>query len=115
MVEENIPQLKEAVESQHGGAAAYVQSVPVKETFAGQTVWEGVVEVLEGNARLTSHLCVVVAYRGKRQAVLRHPAFGWDTVASGCGEGGDCGGSAHGEGMSLIGLRIDTLKPPHSN
>lgn len=44
-------QLKLAVESQHGGAATFVQSVPVKETFRDQTVWEGVVSVfaLEGN------------------------------------------------------------------
>jgi hypothetical protein len=48
-------QFKEAVESQHGGTATHVQSVPVKETFNGQTVWEGVVEVfdLEGNAKST--------------------------------------------------------------
>ncbi len=55
MTEEDIAQLKESVESQHGGIATHVQSVPVKETFNGQTVWEGVVEVfdLEGNARST--------------------------------------------------------------
>jgi len=44
---ENFAQLKEAVESQHGGTATHVQSVPVKETFAGQTVWEGVVHVFD--------------------------------------------------------------------
>ncbi|MBA2525304.1 MAG: hypothetical protein H0V18_05895 [Pyrinomonadaceae bacterium] len=40
-----------AVESQHGGAATLAQSVPVKETHAGGTVWEGVVHVfdLEGH------------------------------------------------------------------
>lgn len=55
MAEENISQLKESVESQHGGTATYAQSVPVKEIFNGQTVWEGVVEVfdLEGNAKAT--------------------------------------------------------------
>jgi hypothetical protein len=42
-----IAQLKESVESQHGGSATHVESVPVKETFAGQTVWEGVVEVFD--------------------------------------------------------------------
>ena len=44
-----------AIESQHGGSATHVESVPVKETFQGQTVWEGVVEVfdLEGNAKAT--------------------------------------------------------------
>ena len=52
---EGFLDLKEAIESQHGGAAAHIASVPVKETFQGQTVWEGVVEVfdLEGNAKST--------------------------------------------------------------
>jgi len=47
--------LKASIETQHGGIATYVETAPVKETFAGQTVWEGVVEVfdLEGNARST--------------------------------------------------------------
>ncbi|MGO8864894.1 MAG: hypothetical protein ACLQME_00190 [Alphaproteobacteria bacterium] len=31
----------------HGGAATLAQTVPVKETFEGKTVWEGVVHVFE--------------------------------------------------------------------
>lgn len=38
-------QLKAAVESQHGCTATLTQSVPVKETHGGKTVWEGVVHV----------------------------------------------------------------------
>ncbi|MGJ0454795.1 MAG: hypothetical protein ACR65T_16425 [Methylocystis sp.] len=55
MASTKISQLKESVEAQHGSAATYVESVPVKETFQGQTVWEGMVEVfdLEGNAKST--------------------------------------------------------------
>ena len=36
---------------QHGGQATLVQTVSVRETFQGQTVWEGVVHVfdLEGH------------------------------------------------------------------
>ncbi|MGJ0535325.1 hypothetical protein [Methylocystis sp.] len=47
--------LIEAIESQHGGIATHVESVPLKETFEGQTVWEGVVEVfdIEGNPKTT--------------------------------------------------------------
>lgn len=38
--------LKHAIESQHGGTATRLQSVPVKEeTLDGKTVWEGVVHV----------------------------------------------------------------------
>jgi len=40
-------QLKHAVESQHGGTATLVQSVPVKETFGGKMVWDGVVSVFD--------------------------------------------------------------------
>jgi hypothetical protein len=40
-------ELKIAIESQHGGRATFAQSVPVKETHAGQTVWEGVVHVFD--------------------------------------------------------------------
>ncbi|MBS0386164.1 MAG: hypothetical protein JSS00_12535 [Proteobacteria bacterium] len=44
-------QLREAIESQHGGTATLVQAVPVHEVFQGETVWEGVVHVfdLEGH------------------------------------------------------------------
>jgi hypothetical protein len=47
--------LKVAVEAQHGGNAVLIGAEPVKETFNGQTVWEGVVHVfdLEGNAKAT--------------------------------------------------------------
>ncbi len=40
-------QLKQAVETQHGCTAMLIQSVPVKETFDGGTVWEGVVHVFQ--------------------------------------------------------------------
>jgi hypothetical protein len=47
MIEVDNRQLKEAIEAQHGGTATLVQAVPVKETFEGQTVWEGVVHVFD--------------------------------------------------------------------
>jgi hypothetical protein len=37
------------VERQHGGTATFAQSVPVKETFEGKTVWEGIVHVFKIN------------------------------------------------------------------
>lgn len=39
--------MKQAVERLHGGTAALVQSVPVVETFAGNTVWNGIVHVFD--------------------------------------------------------------------
>ncbi len=40
-------QLRETVENLHGGNATLSQSVPVRETFQGQPVWEGVVHVFD--------------------------------------------------------------------
>lgn len=42
-----IEELRDVIRKLHGVEATHVQSVPVKETFRGQTVWEGVVEVFE--------------------------------------------------------------------
>lgn len=49
MNEAETNELKHAVESQHGCTATLTQSVPVKETFDGKTVWEGVVHVFKLN------------------------------------------------------------------
>lgn len=51
-------ELKKAVESQHGGAATLAQSVPVRETFEGKPVWEGIVHVFD----LTDHPKAARAY-----------------------------------------------------
>jgi hypothetical protein len=42
-----ISELQEVIRRLHGVEAKHVESVPVKETFQGKTVWEGVVEVFE--------------------------------------------------------------------
>src|SRR6185503_9516051 len=47
MTEVAPSELKKAVESQHGGVAHYVQSVPVKEQFREQPVWEGTVAIFD--------------------------------------------------------------------
>ncbi len=51
-------QLREAVEKMHGGSAMLAQSVPVRETFQGKTVWEGVVHVFD----LAGHPIATRAY-----------------------------------------------------
>lgn len=43
--------LKEAIKNMHGCASTHVESVSVHETFNGQTVWQGEVQVYE----LTGH------------------------------------------------------------
>jgi hypothetical protein len=42
-----IEALQNAIRKLHGVESKHVESVPVKETFQGKTVWEGVVEVFE--------------------------------------------------------------------
>ncbi len=58
MADVSPDQLKQAVENQHGGTATFVESVPVKEEFQGNTVWEGVVHVFD----LEGHLDATRAY-----------------------------------------------------
>src|ERR1700716_483888 len=58
MAEVEADQLKEAVAKMHGGSATLSQSTPVRETFEGKTVWEGVVHVFD----LTGHPTATRAY-----------------------------------------------------
>lgn len=78
MSEVSADQLKKAIESQHGGTATFVQTVPVRETHDDRTVWDGVVSVF----MLTGHPKAILAYAwsyelpdGKRRffAVLHIP------------------------------------------
>ncbi len=58
MAEVEADQLKKAVENMHGGTATLAQSVPVRETFDGKPVWEGVVHVFD----LAGHPTATRAY-----------------------------------------------------
>lgn len=42
-----IEELQNVIRKLHGTEATHVETVPVKETFNGQTVWEGEVEVFD--------------------------------------------------------------------
>jgi hypothetical protein len=53
-----VYQLREAIEKMHGGTATLSQTVPVRETFEGRMVWEGVVHVFD----LASHRIAARAY-----------------------------------------------------
>jgi hypothetical protein len=50
--------LKLAIESQYGGTAARIQSVPVVEKCEGKTVWDGTVHVFA----LSGHPSATIAY-----------------------------------------------------
>jgi hypothetical protein len=42
-----IAELQKAILNMHGCKATYVETVPVIETFQGETVWQGEVEVFD--------------------------------------------------------------------
>jgi len=42
-----LEELRDVIRRLHGADAQHVESVPVKETFQGKTVWEGIVEVFD--------------------------------------------------------------------
>jgi hypothetical protein len=43
----HINELQDVIRRLHGVESKHVESVPIKETFQGRTVWDGVVEVFE--------------------------------------------------------------------
>jgi hypothetical protein len=42
-----IEELKDVIRKLHGVESTHRQSVPVKEAFNGETIWEGIVEVFD--------------------------------------------------------------------
>jgi hypothetical protein len=50
-----VRELQDVIRRLHGVESEHIQSVPVKETFNGQTVWEGIVEVFELTGHATAH------------------------------------------------------------
>jgi hypothetical protein len=43
----HIEELRDVIRRLHGVDSTHVESVSVKETFQGRTVWEGIVEVFD--------------------------------------------------------------------
>lgn len=41
----NIESLQKAIKKLHGCESIHIESVPIKELYGGQVVWDGVVEV----------------------------------------------------------------------
>jgi hypothetical protein len=50
-----IEELRTVIRQLHGAEATHIESVPVKEVFKGQTVWEGIVEVFDLVGHPTAH------------------------------------------------------------
>lgn len=58
MRETATEQLQAAVESQHGGKATFLKTVPIEESFDGAVVWQGTVHVFD----LEEHPAATRAY-----------------------------------------------------
>lgn len=54
-MEGHIQELRDVIHHLHGAHASHVESVPVTETFQGQTVWDGVVEVFDLKGHPKTH------------------------------------------------------------
>lgn len=57
MREVQLDNLRTAIRNLHGCDSTWIESVPVKETFRSQTVWEGTVEVFELHGHPTAKRC----------------------------------------------------------
>ena len=62
MTDVPVEALQEAIRNLHGCESAWVESVPVKEIFQGQTVWEGEVQVFELTGHPTATRCYAWSY-----------------------------------------------------
>ncbi len=70
--------LRDAIRHMHGCEAVHVETVPVRETFKGQVVWEGEVEVFDVTRHLTARRCYAWSHategaRRRFYAVLHAP------------------------------------------
>lgn len=72
-----VEELKKVIRQLHGCEADHAETVPVKEVFQGQTVWDGEVEVFNIRGHPKARRCYAWAHEtdeGKRYvAVLELP------------------------------------------
>jgi hypothetical protein len=73
-----LPALLDAIRHMHGSEARHVESVSVRETFRGQVVWDGEVQVFDLTGHPTARRCYAWSHatEGSRRrfyAVLHHP------------------------------------------
>ena len=65
-------ELEKAILNLHRCKSKWLESVPIKETFEGETVWEGIVEVFELIDHPTAKKCYAWSYEtdvGKRKFI----------------------------------------------
>jgi len=68
-----IQELRDVIRRLHGAEATHVESIPVKEVFRGETVWEGIVEVFDLAGHATAHRAYAWAHEtDDPQKPVRH-------------------------------------------
>ena len=60
--EQYLAHLQKAIKATHGADSSHVETVPVRETFQGKTVWEGQVEVFNLLNHPKAKRCYAWAY-----------------------------------------------------
>jgi hypothetical protein len=77
-IQDKMQELCLAIRNLHGCDSTWVESVPVRETFQGQTVWEGVVQVFDLQGHPTATRCYAWSHSttgAKRRFVaVLHPS-----------------------------------------
>ncbi len=67
-----IEELQDVIRHLYGVESSHVESVPVKETFEGKTVWEGVVEVFDLKGHAKAPRAYAWAYETENPKKPRH-------------------------------------------
>lgn len=67
-----IEELRDVIRRLHGVEASHLESVPIKETFEGKTVWEGLVEVFELRGHPKAPKAYAWAYQTDNPKKPRH-------------------------------------------
>jgi hypothetical protein len=82
----HIDELREVIHKLHGAKATHVESIPVKESFQGKTIWDGIVEVFDLHNHPKTHRVYAWAHEtdegGKRHVTVLHipPAVSPETA-----------------------------------
>jgi class 3 adenylate cyclase len=67
-----VEELQDAIRHLHGVDSSHVESVPIKETFQGKTVWEGIVEVFDLKSHPKAGRAYAWAYETDNPKKPRH-------------------------------------------
>jgi len=67
-----IEELQDVIRRLQGVESSHVESVPIKETFQGKTVWEGIVEVFDLKSHPKAPRAYVWAYETDNPKKPRH-------------------------------------------